>query len=333
MKRRSFTVCIAVLLLAAMLLPFGVSAQALTATESQPTLNIKYQNLSFRDNVVIKYAVELDGVDSAQLLVWTAPNNGYLHGTQDKVLETVGYQVIDENSDTKYWIYDYCDLSAKQMTDEVYVRAYANVDGKDVYSDVKKYSIVEYAMTVKANAASNEELAKMLPVLNKMLEYGAEAQIYFNYKTDRLATADFYRTTVVGGTLSDGTTSGIYPAGTQIALVAPATDAQGYAFSCWMDQNGKATSSLITTGASDATYTAVFDDTARRVYEHVVIVGVDGGGAWFDDADMPNVDAIFANGATTDECIASFPTISYQCWASLLTGVSPVEHGINMGQR
>ena len=333
MKKRLFTVCIAVFLLVAMLLPFGVSAQGLVkaARASEPTLTVKYQNLSFRDNVVIKYAVELDGVDSAQLLLWTSPESEYIYGTQDKILTTVGYQKIDENSDTKYWIYDYTDLSAKQMTDEVYVRAYARVGDKDIYSDIKKYSIVEYAMTVKAGASSNEELARMVPVLNEMLEYGAASQLYFNYRTDRLATADFYRTTVVGGTLSDGTTSGIYPAGATVALVAPATDAQGYAFQGWVNEMGVSVASPVTTGSADATYTAVFDESARRVYEHVVIVGVDGGGAWFDDADMPNVDAIFANAATTDECVASFPTISYQCWASLLTGVSPVEHGINMG--
>ena len=67
----------------------------------------------------------------------------------------------------------------------------------------------------------------------------------------------------------------------------------------------------------------------RYTYKHVVIVGVDGGGAWFDDADMPNVDAIFAKGATTDTCLASAPTISAQCWASLLTGVTPSEHGMD----
>ena len=124
MKKRLFTVCVAVLLLAAMLLPFAASAQGLVKSTNEPTLNVKYQNLSFRDNVVIKYAVELEGVESAQLLVWTSPESEYVYGTQDKILETVGYQKIDENSDKKYWVYDYTDLSAKQMTDEIYVRAY-----------------------------------------------------------------------------------------------------------------------------------------------------------------------------------------------------------------
>ena len=115
MKKRLFTVCVAVLLLAAMLLPFAASAQGLVKSTNEPTLNVKYQNLSFRDNVVIKYAVELEGVESAQLLVWTSPESEYVYGTQDKILETVGYQKIDENSDKKYWVYDYTDLSAKEQ--------------------------------------------------------------------------------------------------------------------------------------------------------------------------------------------------------------------------
>ena len=97
MKKRFLTSCITVLLLAAMLLPFGASAQSLdnALTPNEPTLDIAYQNLSFRDNVVIKYAVDLDGVTSAQLLVWTAPESEYLFGTQDDILQTVGTPEIE----------------------------------------------------------------------------------------------------------------------------------------------------------------------------------------------------------------------------------------------
>ena len=34
-------------------------------------------------------------------------------------------------------------------------------------------------------------------------------------------------------------------------------------------------------------------------YRHVVVVGVDGAGGWFKDADTPNFDRIFQNGAVT----------------------------------
>ncbi|MBO4983496.1 MAG: alkaline phosphatase family protein [Clostridia bacterium] len=63
-------------------------------------------------------------------------------------------------------------------------------------------------------------------------------------------------------------------------------------------------------------------------YKHVVIIGVDGAGTYFKDASTPNLDNIFANGALTYDCLTSNPTISAQCWGSLLHGVIPSVHGL-----
>ena len=63
-------------------------------------------------------------------------------------------------------------------------------------------------------------------------------------------------------------------------------------------------------------------------YQHVVIIGVDGAGTFFQNAQTPNIDSIFANGATTYNCLTSNPTISAQCWGSLLHGVTPQVHGL-----
>lgn len=67
----------------------------------------------------------------------------------------------------------------------------------------------------------------------------------------------------------------------------------------------------------------------RFVYKHVVIVGIDGAGAFFKNADTPNIDQIFENGAITYEAITSTPSISAQSWGSLLTGVTPDFHGLD----
>ena len=61
-------------------------------------------------------------------------------------------------------------------------------------------------------------------------------------------------------------------------------------------------------------------------YRHVVVVGVDGAGGWFKDADTPNFDRIFQNGAVTYRALASNPTISAECWGSMLLGVGPEIH-------
>lgn len=63
-------------------------------------------------------------------------------------------------------------------------------------------------------------------------------------------------------------------------------------------------------------------------YSHVIVVGVDGAGAFIQNADTPNFDRIFQNGAVTYDALASKPTISAECWGSMLLGVGPEVHGL-----
>jgi len=66
--------------------------------------------------------------------------------------------------------------------------------------------------------------------------------------------------------------------------------------------------------------------TEAFVYERVVLLGVDGAGAFFRDADTPNIDRIFENGSKSYEVITSDPSISAECWGSMLHGVTPNIH-------
>lgn len=63
-----------------------------------------------------------------------------------------------------------------------------------------------------------------------------------------------------------------------------------------------------------------------KKYSHVIVIGVDGAGSWFKDADTPNFDEIFKNGAITYKALSSKPTISAECWGSMLIGVGPEVH-------
>lgn len=241
----------ATILLAAMIISFSVSAygSVLSASRSgarsedvaTPSLDIAYQNLSFRDNVVIKYAVKLENVDSAQLLVWTKPQSEYVYGTHEKALETVGTQVIKGG---EYHVYDYTELSAKQMTDEIYARAYANIDGKAVYSQVKKYSILEYALRVTGKIGHGKDLSDdptLISMVEQMLEYGTAAQKHFKYNLDRLANAEYgeviAKNCVIGD--GDGFESGIYPVNSIVEISAAGKDDKDTQFSHWVDYYGK----------------------------------------------------------------------------------------------
>ena len=59
---------------------------------------------------------------------------------------------------------------------------------------------------------------------------------------------------------------------------------------------------------------------SERKYSHVIVVGIDGAGAFIKDAQTPNFDNIFKNGAVTYGALASNPTISAECWGSMLLG-------------
>ncbi len=77
---------------------------------------------------------------------------------------------------------------------------------------------------------------------------------------------------------------------------------------------------------SDESETEPDDAGEAVIYERVVLIGVDGAGAFFKDTDTPNIDRIFENGAVTYEMQASTPSISAQCWGSMLLGVTPEVH-------
>ena len=61
-------------------------------------------------------------------------------------------------------------------------------------------------------------------------------------------------------------------------------------------------------------------------FRRVAIIGVDGAGAFFKEAETPAFDRIFKDGAVTYSMLTSLPTISAECWGSLLHGVEPELH-------
>lgn len=63
------------------------------------------------------------------------------------------------------------------------------------------------------------------------------------------------------------------------------------------------------------------------IIEHIVIIGWDGAGNFVQAAHTPNLDRLAAAGAFDFQAQTELPTISAQCWGSLLHGVSPEKHG------
>ncbi|MBR7062065.1 MAG: leucine-rich repeat protein, partial [Clostridia bacterium] len=229
------------------------------AEESDPELTVVGCNLSFGSSIYIKYAIYSPDLDGIELLVWTDPQTSYEYGTQKLILNQLDKPETVQGK--KCAVFKYTDLAAKQMGDTIYARAHVVRDGIDYYSEVKKYSVLQYAYNKlgRTGTAGTDGLRNLL---SNMLNYGGAAQQYFNYDPDRLVTYDWYQVKVVGGTLDDMCYSGLYLPGDKVTLIAPATNENGDTFSAWVNPWGgiaadEATAE-ITVGEQNLTYTAVY---------------------------------------------------------------------------
>lgn len=64
-------------------------------------------------------------------------------------------------------------------------------------------------------------------------------------------------------------------------------------------------------------------------YSHVCIIGIDGGGNFFNETNTPNICKLFSKGATAYNASAEYPSSSTQNWMSILHGVAADVHNIN----
>ncbi len=240
---------------------------AISATTTEPSLDVYACNLSFRDNVCIKYAIPHND-PNVKLLIWTQPQTEYTLETKEQILEPVGTQVIDET--VQCIIFDYTKLAARQMTDTIYARAYLeDGNGNITYGTPKKYSILQYAYNKLGKTDEATTDLTLITLLQDMLQYGASAQTHFGYQSDRLASDDFYQVQLTAGTLPDGFDHGLYLAGEEVTLSAPAQDSEGFKFTRWENGVGTSVSTdatfTLTVGSANETYTPVYSRTSQGV--------------------------------------------------------------------
>ena len=62
--------------------------------------------------------------------------------------------------------------------------------------------------------------------------------------------------------------------------------------------------------------------------KRVILFGIDGAGTFFEQADTPHMDRIFKNGAVSRRTLTELPSISAECWGSMLHGVDCRWHGL-----
>ena len=229
-----------------------------TATDiDNPTLSVYKKNLSYSSEIYIMYAVSYSGFNPetypVKMLFYNTIQTEYTKDNATYEVATSGKIIV---SDVSCLVFASNGLSAKQMTEDIYARAYVEIDDQIIYSEVVKYSVLEY--TYESMGKVNEKITNLLLA---MKEYGSCAQINFNYLLDRLANATYYNVNVVGGTLEDGFTQGRFNSTEEFTLVAPIKE--GYEFVNWTNSQGIEVSTeaiYTTTTSKDETFTANYQE-------------------------------------------------------------------------
>lgn len=233
-----------------------VKAEAAENTE-EPQITLVGANVSLKDSVNIVYAAAVKGYDytkyKTKLLVWKTPQAEYTKKNCDVVVDSSYHDTIASYSCDMF----YYGMPAKNIVDQLYVRAYVEIDGKEYYSGTTKYSLLEYLYDQLAKSGLTEYQKRMYEAV---LKYGGRAQDLFDYLRNRRADDTFYSIHVENGTFADGFTRGMFLEGEEVVMKANAAP-EGKKFAYWQDMNGiiLGYDEVLTVKATSAnTYTAVF---------------------------------------------------------------------------
>ncbi|MBQ6550058.1 MAG: RICIN domain-containing protein [Lachnospiraceae bacterium] len=92
---------------------------------------------------------------------------------------------LNNDDGTEYYRFQFSGIDAKEMRNLVHAVLYADKDGITYQTPVDEYSVAIYAYNRLAKSKDN--VFKTLLV--DMLDYGSQAQVYFNYNTGNLANS------------------------------------------------------------------------------------------------------------------------------------------------
>lgn len=86
---------------------------------------------------------------------------------------------------------------------------------------------------------------------------------------------------------------------------------------------------LVFTRFSDGVLPTATDLQNAVTYERVLVIGVDGAGNYYSQANTPNFDRIFGNGSVNYKAWSQYPSTSAHNWTAMFHGVRYQKHGVN----
>ena len=151
----------------------------------QPDLALRNATLSFRDEIMMNIyfqATDLDNVIDMGLITYSSEVSYWSVDNAEKIISGAKYS-------TSYKLYYVTTegIPAKKLGDSLWFAVYAQLsDGSYVYTKLVSYSPRDYARSILGDSSSGDEIKALVVA---MLNYGAAAQTYFEYRTDDLVNS------------------------------------------------------------------------------------------------------------------------------------------------
>lgn len=146
-----------------------------------PEIQPKFTRLSYENEISYEVCFKVSNMDGV------SQDDMGLAIFSDEKAEAPAELVSGVYADGKYLVAGTNAIHPKALGDTVHFKIYAVLsDGTYVYSDMLSVNAVDYANKIlRSSSASKEQKAALVALLN----YGAQAQLYFGYNTDKLANA------------------------------------------------------------------------------------------------------------------------------------------------
>lgn len=242
----------------------ATEAEGDTTIEETIDFDFKKVSVSMKDNLRMNYKLTLpEGVDpkNVTLYVWKGAVDGvdYTNIKKDEQSET-RTAVSCTGADGDLSVFQYADITAKDIGTILYARACYKKDGVDVYTRTLRYSVSLYAMELSNRAADEhpDDSTKeqtLRDLCSAILDYGQYAAQYATGDDYSYLSNGISEITIEGGKTADGFTSIKCHSWQPITLI-PDADQWTDGESCWL-KNGEfySTDKELTVEANDDTYT------------------------------------------------------------------------------
>ena len=242
----------------------ATEAEGDTTIEETTAFDFKEVSVSMKDNLRMNYKLTLpEGVDpkNVTLYVWKGAVDGvdYTNIKKDEQSET-RTAVSYTGADGDLSVFQYADITAKDIGTVLYARACYNDGTQDVYTRTLRYSVSLYAMELYDRAADehpdDSTKAQTLQYLcNAIVNYGAYAAKYATGADYSYLHNGISEITIEDGKTADGFTSVKCHTMQPITLI-PDADQWTDGESCWL-KNGYfySTNKELTVEANTDTYT------------------------------------------------------------------------------